>query len=415
MRRIILTAIFLTGVLAVFASPPARASVSWSVSITSFHETLAPYGRWVVTRGYGEVWIPASIVVGWEPYSDGEWIWTDYGWTWVSYDPWGDAPCHYGTWVWVDPYGWVWLPGTIWAPAWVTWAWTDDYIGWAPVPATFVLASSGYSGPAVVAAPARYVFVPANQFVGVNVQAVRVPVSQNSVILSRSRKATHFSVSGGIVRATADPPLAFVQRVSGKRIERTSVDKLKARPSPISAAHISGKRIRVVAPASERSAAAAAQSNRKETVVQPGKQTRATSSTGKGHPKPSHEVRTSQARAAPSAGAATASPANGSKLRSHEKSVKTEPARPAGKPEKSIVQESRARPASRPKEERHAQPGEHTAKVPPPRESSREPAPTLAPQPQVQENPHAAPPPPVQAPKPAPPPPKEKGKEKGRD
>src|SRR5713101_3514569 len=264
MRRIILTAIFLTGVLAVFASPPARASVSWSVSITSFHETLAPYGRWVVTRGYGEVWIPARIAVGWEPYWDGEWIWTDYGWTWISYDPWGDIPCHYGTWVWVDPYGWVWVPGTIWAPAWVTWAWTDDYIGWAPVPTTFVLASSGYSGPAVVAAPARYVFVPASQFVGVNVQSVRVPVSQNPAVLSRARKATRFSVSGGIVRATADPPLAFVQRVSGKRIERASVNKLKTHPSPISAAHRSGKSVRVVAPASERSAGAAAKSNRKE-------------------------------------------------------------------------------------------------------------------------------------------------------
>src|SRR5712692_2276826 len=414
MRRILLTAILLTGMLAVFASRPASASVSWSVSITSFHETLAPYGRWVVARGYGEVWIPARIAVGWEPYWDGEWIWTDYGWTWISYDPWGDIPCHYGTWVWVDPYGWVWVPGTVWAPAWVTWAWTDDYIGWAPVPATFVLASSGYSGPAVVAPPARYVFVPANQFVGVNVQAVRVPVSQNSVILTRATKATRFRVSGGIVRATADPPLAFVQRVSGKRIERASVDKLKTRPSSISAAHISGKSIRVVAPARERTAATAAQSNRKETVVQPGKQAHAISSTGKGHAKPSHEARASSARAAPSAQASTASPAHGSKLRFHERSAKTEPARPAGKPERLIVQDSHARPASRPKEERHAEFAEHPARVPPPRQSSRETAPAQAPRPQVQENPHAAPPPPVQAPKP-PPPPKEKGKEKGRD
>jgi hypothetical protein len=414
MRRILFTAILLTGMLAVFASRPARASVSWSVSITSFHETLAPYGRWVVTRGYGEVWIPAGIVKGWEPYTDGEWLWTDYGWTWVSYDPWGDAPCHYGTWVWVDPYGWVWVPGTVWAPAWVTWAWTDDYIGWAPVPATFVLASSGYSGPAVVAAPARYVFVPANQFVGVNVQAVRVPVSQNSVVLSRARKATRFSVSGGIVRATADPPLAFVQRVSGKRIERASVDKLKTRPSPISAAHVSGKSVRVVAPASERSAAAAAKSNRKETVVHAGKQTRAASSSGKGPPKPLHEARTSRQRAAPSGRVATGPLANGSKVRSHERTAKTEPAKPAGKTEKSIVQKSHARSASRPKEERRAEFGEHPAKVPPPRESSREVPPAQAPQPRVQENSHPGPPPPVQAAKPQPPP-KEKGKEKGRD
>jgi hypothetical protein len=34
-----------------------------------------------------------------------------------------------------DPdYGWVWIPGQVWAPAWVVWRWGDGWVGWAPLP-----------------------------------------------------------------------------------------------------------------------------------------------------------------------------------------------------------------------------------------------------------------------------------------
>ena len=257
MRKNLFAAILVAVAFAMVAPPPAAASVSWSVSISYFHESLAPYGRWVVSEPYGEVWVPAGVSSRWDPYWDGEWVWTDYGWTWVSYDRWGDIPYHYGTWVWVDTYGWAWEPGTVWGPAWVTWAWTDDYIGWAPVPSSFSITASGYSGPAVVVAPTRYVFVPATQFVGTNVSTVSVPQAQNAAILSRAQKGTRFAVSGGVVRATADPPRSFVERVSGKQLASAGIGKLKARPTPLSAAHVSGRRIGVVAPAHERSAAIA--------------------------------------------------------------------------------------------------------------------------------------------------------------
>jgi hypothetical protein len=260
-----LAAILFAVAFTVLAPPPASASVSWSVSISYFHESLAPYGRWVDSGSYGEVWVPSGTASGWDPYWDGEWIWTECGWTWVSSDPWGDIPYHYGTWVYVDTYGWAWEPGTVWAPSWVTWAWTDDYIGWAPVPSTFFITASGYSGPPVVLASTRYVFVPATQFVGTNVSTARVPVAQNAMILSRAQKGTRFTVSGGVVRASAVPPPSLVERVTGKRLERASLGKLKARPTTLAAAHVSGKRIPVVAAARERSAAIArAKTNTRE-------------------------------------------------------------------------------------------------------------------------------------------------------
>jgi hypothetical protein len=252
MRRKVLAAVLFAATVSILA-PPA-VSASFTVSVSYFHETLAPYGRWVEVSRYGEVWVPAGVSRGWDPYWDGEWLWTDYGWTWVSSDPWGDIPYHYGTWAWVDPYGWVWVPGTIWAPAWVTWAWTDGYIGWAPVPATFVLSSSGYVGSPIVVAAPRYVFVRATEFVGVNVSTVRVAESRNTSILSQARKATRFSVSDGIVRTTSSPPLDFVQRASGKRVERTGTSRLKIAPTTLATARVSGKRFGIVAPAAERTA-----------------------------------------------------------------------------------------------------------------------------------------------------------------
>ncbi len=83
---------------------------------------------------YGYVWCPIGLGYGWHPYSNGNWVWTDYGWTWVSDYDWGWVPFHYGRWDWDDGLGWFWVPDTVWGPAWVSWCWSDDDIGWAPLP-----------------------------------------------------------------------------------------------------------------------------------------------------------------------------------------------------------------------------------------------------------------------------------------
>ena len=181
MRHKAAAAILFAGTLALLA--PRHASAAWSVSISYFHEELAPYGRWVSATAYGDVWCP-TVAAGWQPYVYGEWAYTDYGWTWVSYDPFGADPFHYGTWVWIDPYGWCWVPGTVWGPAWVTWAYTDSYIGWACLPPSFEITAAGYSGSPVVVPQTQYVFVPAASFVGTRVSSVRVPVQQNGGILT---------------------------------------------------------------------------------------------------------------------------------------------------------------------------------------------------------------------------------------
>ncbi len=97
-------------------------------SIDVFYNDLAPHGSWYNDPTYGWVFAPPSP--SYLPYSNGRWVYTDYGYTWVSADPFGWATDHYGRWVWANR--WVWRPDTTWGPAWVQWRQGDGYVGWAP-------------------------------------------------------------------------------------------------------------------------------------------------------------------------------------------------------------------------------------------------------------------------------------------
>ncbi len=99
-----------------------------------FYDYLSDYGQWVRYPGYDYVWMPHGMAAGWRPYTYGRWVWTEYGWTWVSYFRWGWIPFHYGRWVFEPGFGWFWVPGTVWAPAWVIWRYGGSWIGWAPLP-----------------------------------------------------------------------------------------------------------------------------------------------------------------------------------------------------------------------------------------------------------------------------------------
>lgn len=247
-RRIVLLTLLFGGLLCL--GIPSGMQAAGAVSISVFHEQLTPYGRWVVAGSIGSVWVP-RVSAGWAPYVDGEWVYTDYGWTWISYDPWGDVPCHYGAWAWADPYGWVWAPGTVWAPAWVTWAFTDDFIGWAPIPPTFALTVTGYAGAPVVVAQTRYVFVPTRSFVGARISTVRLPAERNATIFPRAVKATAYKVSDGIVR-TQGLPRSRVEKVTAKKIEPVPIARTQTRPTTLAAAGASKSTVRVALPAAER-------------------------------------------------------------------------------------------------------------------------------------------------------------------
>lgn len=106
-------------------------------SIDTFHSELAPYGTWIQSTQFGLIWVPSRAVVGtnFMPYATGgSWQYTNVGWMFASDWRWGWATFHYGRWYRDPGHGWCWIPGSVWAPAWVNWRYGGGVVGWAPLP-----------------------------------------------------------------------------------------------------------------------------------------------------------------------------------------------------------------------------------------------------------------------------------------
>ena len=132
-KSLVLTACFaLFSIILVVAPTPNAKAQDVTVSFQSFYDNLAPYGQWVNDPQFGNVFVPYEDP-GFRPYTRGHWVMTEYGNTWVSNDPWAWACYHYGRWTYNAYYGWIWIPGYEWAPAWVSWRYGGGYCGWAPL------------------------------------------------------------------------------------------------------------------------------------------------------------------------------------------------------------------------------------------------------------------------------------------
>jgi hypothetical protein len=152
---------------------------------------------------YGRVWQPTVTIVNvdWRPYCHGgRWVFTDCGWYWQSDYSWGWAPFHYGRWCYVDRHRWIWLPDTVWAPAWVSWRRSATHCGWAPLPpgTTFragVGFSFGHDTPFDVQfglSSRHYTFVANSQFGDRNVASVILSASHVDIAY---RGSTHIEAS----------------------------------------------------------------------------------------------------------------------------------------------------------------------------------------------------------------------------
>ena len=119
---------------------PYRRNVSYQYvnsNIPGLYD-LDYYGDWRNLDGYGYAWSP-RVDSGWMPYQTGYWY-TDYphGPTWVSSEPWGYAPYHYGRWAFVGDR-WYWVPDRtnvdpVYSPALVAFVPFDqNQIGWVPL------------------------------------------------------------------------------------------------------------------------------------------------------------------------------------------------------------------------------------------------------------------------------------------
>jgi hypothetical protein len=176
------------------------------VTVESFDSVLSPYGTWVSVYGLGRAWRPNPAFVGidFRPYSsNGHWVYTDAGWTFVSNDAWGWAPFHYGAWWFDRVYGWVWFPGTHWAPAWVEWRYGGGHVGWAPMP------PSGYHFAPPGEWGSSWCFIRTRDLTRTSYREYAVPAGEVRSLLTATQAAPVAAV-GGETRYSPGPPASFL-------------------------------------------------------------------------------------------------------------------------------------------------------------------------------------------------------------
>jgi len=89
-------------------------------------QLLNPYGSWSKIDGKW-AFTPRDHLA---PYTDGRWIYTEYGWYWKGRLPHSWATEHYGYWKRGADKLWSWYPGPYWLPEIVEIRATSKSIGW---------------------------------------------------------------------------------------------------------------------------------------------------------------------------------------------------------------------------------------------------------------------------------------------
>src|SRR6266513_1672422 len=222
---------------------------------STFYTKLEPHGAWLETSDYGYVFQPrqAAQARDWRPYTSGHWVYTDAGWTWISEEPFGWATYHYGRWTRLRGIGWVWVPGQQWAPAWVSWRKSNDYVGWAPLPpeARFDQRTGihNWSDNYYDIGPDQYCFVATREFGAQRAESTILPPERNVAIVNQTTNVTNITYNNTTivnegpnydeVRAQSREPM---QRF---RLERNaSVDVNVEAPRPL----VQGETVIVAAP-----------------------------------------------------------------------------------------------------------------------------------------------------------------------
>ena len=222
---------------------------------STFYTKLEPHGAWLETADYGYVWQPreAESSRSWRPYTNGRWVYTDAGWTWISEESFGWATYHYGRWTRLRGIGWVWVPGQQWAPAWVSWRKSNDYVGWAPLPpeARFDQRTGihNWSDNYYDIGPDQYCFVATREFGAQRAESTILPPERNVAIVNQTTNVTNITYNNTTivnegpnydeVRAQSREPM---QRF---RLERNaSVDLNVEAPRPL----VQGETVIVAAP-----------------------------------------------------------------------------------------------------------------------------------------------------------------------
>jgi hypothetical protein len=213
-------------------------------TVDFFYEALDPYGEWIELERYGYAFRPnTNRTALWRPYTDGGWVYTEYGWTWRSNEPFGWATYHYGRWTRLPRLGWVWIPGTEWGPAWVSWRRSSDYIGWAPLPPD-AWSSKGFNAGVdsyYDIGPGLYTFLRIVDF-GEPTYLDRVIEPENNVTIINNTvnitKVVYKTVNNKTTVVNEGPDLTVINKEARRPVQQLKVQRVNAvgpRPAKVEA------------------------------------------------------------------------------------------------------------------------------------------------------------------------------------
>jgi hypothetical protein len=239
-------------------------------TVDFFYDALDPYGEWIEIDRYGYAFRPnTNQIAMWRPYTDGGWVYTEYGWTWRSNEPFGWATYHYGRWARLPRLGWVWIPGTEWGPAWVSWRRSTDYVGWAPLPPDAWSARGFNAGVDSYfdIGPGLYTFLRVVDFGEPTYLGHVVEPERNVAIINNTvniTKTVYKTVNNKMTIVNEGPDIAVINRDARRPVEQLKVQRVNtARPD---AAKVQAGMLQVVAPELKKATALAKPKQVKESV-----------------------------------------------------------------------------------------------------------------------------------------------------
>jgi hypothetical protein len=227
------------------------------VSVNIFFDQLRPHGVWVRHAKYRYVFCP-RVDADWRPYTHGRWIYLrDRGWYFKSDEPFGWAVYHYGRWIDDRRLGWCWVPGTHWAPAWVSWRRSNDYVGWAPLPPD---EEEGFSIDIDINVDEPpeddWVFVPVRSFIEPQLSVNIVLPAREPEVYERTEYVGPVVVQNNVV-INNNIDIDFIKQQTNTEVKVVEAEQTED-PAAAAQAEVTGDTIQVFAPTIEQPAEDAA-------------------------------------------------------------------------------------------------------------------------------------------------------------
>jgi hypothetical protein len=160
------------------------------------------------------------------PYTNGQWVNSDAGWYFKAPTPVEETVSHYGRWVNSPTAGWLWVPGRVWAPAWVDWKQNDEYVSWAPLPPMAYIVNGIMNTPVID--DNNYVIVEKKYFVEPEVYKYSNIYADNTgkVYVSQLSGTEGIVFSNNVI-INKGPDINIIQAIFGRNIEFVKIQRVK--------------------------------------------------------------------------------------------------------------------------------------------------------------------------------------------